>query len=784
MKKCEYRKISFVFLAVVMLSAWFVLNNLIIKSSCAMEPPRAGEIESLRKTGELQKRLEFAKEIGNHKVDSYLLKKAINKTKRMMLQSQGKKLKKINSYLPSLAPPPNRQGMPTMGNVRTFTLLIEFKDFTHANTNTRDFIHNRLYGAGDPANSPYESLATYYLRSSYNQLDLRSGNTFAWYKTSYDRSDVKETAAGRESLIKEALDFFNSQGHDFSQYDNNSDGVIDYFLVFWAGPDTGWGNFWWGWQLVFSDTNYKLDGTRLGKYSFQWAEDPVGSNFNNRVSIHETGHALGQADFYDYNDKIGPDGGIGGLDMMHGNKGDHGCFTKWMFGWITPKTIANGRHTLTLNASGTSEDAVIVWPNITTGDLFSEFFMVQNRHRVGNDNTPEIPGDGILIWHIDAHLNSTGRDFLYDNSYSDHKMVRLMEADGREEIEGCKKGGCSSVGDAGDYYDSGDSFGPSTTPSSATYDVHRSLVNVYGFSTPGIQMQSTFNITDLSTHILTYNGQYVVAEEAGGGAVNANRNQAREWEMFTFVDINGGNLMSGDAVYFKAYDNIHYLVAVDGGGNEVKANSTSSGKFETFIIRKIIGSGRIYYGDKISLQAHNGHYVVAEDGGGGAVKANRTQVKEWETFRLYSLLLANYTSVSIQTYNGQYVVAEEAGGGAVNANRNQAGEWETFTLIDINGDNLMSGDAVYFKAYDNLHYLVAEGGGGKEVKADRTSAREWEKFIIKKLSGTGQIVSGDKISLQAQNGNYVVAEGGGGGVINANRAQVKEWETFKINILR
>ena len=38
----------------------------------------------------------------------------------------------------------------------------------------------------------------------------------------------------------------------------------------------------------------------------------------------------------------------------------------------------------------------------------------------------------------------------------------------------------------------------------------------------------------------TIAGQYVSAENGGGGAINANRPAASTWETFTFYDINGG----------------------------------------------------------------------------------------------------------------------------------------------------------------------------------------------------------------------------------------------------
>jgi M6 family metalloprotease-like protein len=411
--------------------AWWVLALPLTGENCRreviaeykediMQPPTSVEVRSLSADGLLADRVGFAKEIGNHRADPFQVRRALNRTARSYMAARELSMAEMDALAPMPAPPAGWQGMPTTGQNNIFALLIEFQDQVH--TNAASAIHDALFGS-PAAGSPYESLAEYYRRASYNQLEI-DGATLGWYRTSNNRSAIPTNSVGREALIKEAIQHFDAQGHDFSQYDNDQDGVIDYFMVFWTGSDTGWATFWWGYQTRFSDPSFTVDGVRLGKYSWQWEGRPVGATFTPRVVIHETGHALGLPDLYDYDGNVGPDGGCGGADMMDGNQFDHNCFSKWMLEWLTPTIIGSGSRAVTLNPSATSQDCVAVWPGLDSGEIFSELFMVQNRQQVGNDSN--FPAPGLMIWHVDENQP--------DNDDQTHYLVDLEEASGTQHL--------------------------------------------------------------------------------------------------------------------------------------------------------------------------------------------------------------------------------------------------------------------------------------------------------------------------------------------------------------
>ncbi|QSQ18305.1 peptidase M12 [Myxococcus landrumensis] len=123
-------------------------------------------------------------------------------------------------------------------------------------------------------------------------------------------------------------------------------------------------------------------------------------------------------------------------------------------------------------------------------------------------------------------------------------------------------------------------------------------------------------------------------------------------------------------------------------------------------------------------------------------------------------------TITLRASSGHYVVAEGGGGANVNANRVAVGPWERFQLVDLDGNELKTGDLVQLQTV-NGNFVQASNGGGTTVDSLSTAPGTWQTFRMWKMAGTGlsTIDAGDGVVLGTPTPGYPKyweAEGGGG----------------------
>jgi len=239
------------------------------------------------------------------------------------------------------------------------------------------------------------------------------------------------------------------------------------------------------------------------------------------------------------------------------------AWSRFDLGWADLAIVPNGEDVeiRARGALGTGADLVLVPVDER------EFFLLENRHRdvnadgevdlvldasvpIGVENNEYdfgIPGSGLLVWHIDQAVIDANREENRVNADFRHRGVKLLEADGLDEIGLYPEGG---FGLPGDVFRSGqnDALGPSTNPSTASnYAGARTNIYIGAISDSGLVMRcdiesrgfvpgwpdsSSRGILPLSPLIGDVDGdgalELVVADTSGIGVFGAGNTPGRE----------------------------------------------------------------------------------------------------------------------------------------------------------------------------------------------------------------------------------------------------------------
>lgn len=342
------------------------------------------------------------------------------------------------------------RGLPSTGNPHVLVIPIEFTDYK-APSNMVQTLETALFGTS--TDTGWESLTSYYQKASYGKLNI-SGDVLPVFSTGNKSTYYDKIENGDYEIIKAALEYYDAT-IDYSKYDSDNDGFIDaiYLVYTCAINRESSDSMWWAYTSEYYTDDYEYyDGVEADFYllaGYDFLEEVFASEYdptyNLETFIHETGHLLGLDDYYDTDEEAGPNGGIGGGDMMDYNVGDHNAFSKAILGWVTPLIMGDDSATITLKSFGSSGDCLII-PKSWNGTYFDEYYIVDFYTPDGlNEKEAGASGlfstSGIRIYHIDATLKDPADAwniwdiYEYNNSSTAHKLISLVEADGKNNIE-------------------------------------------------------------------------------------------------------------------------------------------------------------------------------------------------------------------------------------------------------------------------------------------------------------------------------------------------------------
>ena len=328
-----------------------------------------------------------------------------------------------------------------IGKQHVIVLPISIKDYE---CNATEENLNRMKKAFNGPNDYWESVASYYKKSSFGKLDLEFVFPDEWYQCKYNplefqshyKADyVLADDHGSSKLVEEALNWFKEKyGFSAEKYDKDKDGYVDGIWAVYSAPAMAEQKETYealypginvdGWWAFCCDS--RLNVGNIGLLSnpvskmYGWASYDFMNNAGEGLTdahtfIHETGHMIGAKDYYCTLTMAGMEYDyptpLGGVDMMDNNIGDHNAMTKYCYGWTKP-TVINKETTIDLKPFEETGDFLLITNEHYNNTAWDEYFTVEYITPTGlneNDYLKPYPNNGlqgyskpgIRITHVD-----------------------------------------------------------------------------------------------------------------------------------------------------------------------------------------------------------------------------------------------------------------------------------------------------------------------------------------------------------------------------------------------
>ena len=274
-------------------------------------------------------------------------------------------------------------------------------------------IENAFFG--DSSYTSYESVASYYNKSSYGHLKLK-GEVLPW--VAINQSSEEAYKEGKNSpenysdkIVKQIV---NSLSEDIlNKYSTNKAGVLDALYVIYDHPyqkdkKNSDDSLFWAYTYHCKSTS------KVSNYS--WSSfDFLGSNQRVDAStyIHETGHLFGLLDYYNKG-AMSYYQPMGFMDMMDYNLGDHSPLSKYLLNWTSPYILDMGNNTsgdITIRDFSSTGDFILVPKSGYNGTPYDRYLLISFFTPKGLNDLSDFPS------YEYSDINGEKNIFTYPNQY-------------------------------------------------------------------------------------------------------------------------------------------------------------------------------------------------------------------------------------------------------------------------------------------------------------------------------------------------------------------------------
>ena len=318
---------------------------------------------------------------------------------------------------------------------RGLVILVNFKDVSFNAANTQSAMNDLMNSDSYTDNGATGSVRQFFSDQSDGQYEpdfdvigpVTLSNNVDYYGGNVNNERGQDKLPG--DMVVEACSIAN-YAVDFTRYDNDNDGYVDFVYLIYAGKgeaDGGAANTIWphSWDVYsaaasgyasFNKSQYYARATFDGKSVLNYAcsgeiDGQTGARAGIGTIVHEYSHVIGLPDLYDidygqnYEDEATP----GAWHVMDGgsynNDGNtppnYTIYDKYFLGWKTPINLGATAKNLSLNAAGTAgyEGYQIASSNsLLDATSTTTAYYIENRQQSGWD--AHVPGHGLVIWKI------------------------------------------------------------------------------------------------------------------------------------------------------------------------------------------------------------------------------------------------------------------------------------------------------------------------------------------------------------------------------------------------
>jgi len=486
---------------------------------------------------------------------------------------------------------------PSTGNITIAFIMSGFEDQDFQSEHDQDYFEDIAFASSD-------SMWDYFDEVSEGALNIE-GEVFGPYTLDGNAADYSSGS----DFVRDSVEIA-----DDDIYYPDFDAVV----AIHSGPggestgdsDDIWSAHWPSITINTDDEDENGDDYKVRKIT-QVPEYQQSGGERNPLGVwcHEFGHELGLPDFYDTDSSS--EGAGNWAVMAAGSWGNNGetpvyfsAYSRYWLGWEEPELIIDDVTNLVIEP--VSEGGVAYkLPIPGNWSDSKQYFLIENRQQINYDTY--IPGEGLLIWHIDEEIMDSKWASNTVNNDEDHKGMDLEEADGNDDLDNK-----ANRGDAGDPYTSG-SFSKDTYPNSLAYNGSES-----GWKIDNIEVDGDNIIVDISflskPHAIADANEAVVTE---GEALQFYGNES--WD-------EDGAIVNytwdfGDGKYNYTENPMHIFLE-NGEYNVTLTVRDNNGLEDTYILNifvnkppiasVIISSTTIMLGESITFDATNSYDLDGE----------------------------------------------------------------------------------------------------------------------------------------------------------------------------